>query len=106
MLARAELEARKTALEARKKMSRCQSCDAEIQVASRFCPSCGAAAAVAGPPDMETIAMETAAIETVAMDAAPPSPGAGNGRATAVPAQKQRFAPGALIASRYRIISR
>ena len=50
--------------------------------------------------------METAAIETVAMDAAPPSPGAGNGRATAVPAQKQRFAPGTLIASRYRIISR
>jgi serine/threonine-protein kinase len=72
-------------------MTRCKSCDAEIQSTARFCASCGTAAV--NPEEMETIAM----------GAASPS----NGRpATAVAGEKQRFAPGTLIASRYRVISR
>jgi hypothetical protein len=75
-------------------MTRCKSCDAEIQSAARFCASCGTAAP--SPEEMETIAMGTA----------PPSNGRPVSVSSAVAAEKQRFAPGTLIASRYRVISR
>jgi uncharacterized OB-fold protein len=82
-------------------MTRCKSCDSEIQPTSRFCPSCGTPASVATPEETETIAM----------DAAPASNGRGAAVARAFdksPFDKsgERFAPGTLIASRYRIVSR
>ncbi|HEY6347710.1 MAG TPA: protein kinase [Bryobacteraceae bacterium] len=82
-------------------MTRCKSCDAEIQPVSRFCPSCGTPATVGAPEETETIAM----------DAAPASNGRGAAPARAFEKSLfdksgERFAPGALIASRYRIVSR
>jgi serine/threonine-protein kinase len=75
-------------------MNRCGSCNKELQPSNRFCPSCGAPAAAIDPDSVETVAM---------VPAQTPS----SGRASAAVAfDKQRFAPGTLIASRYRIISR
>ena len=75
-------------------MNRCGSCNKELLTGNRFCPSCGAAATAPSPDSAETVVM--------APVAATPT-----GRArVAVAYEKQRFAPGALIASRYRIVSR
>jgi len=76
-------------------MTRCRACEKELSQTSRFCPSCGAPVAPNDPDELETIAMP----------AVRPSPSSGR-TAAAVAVQQQRFAPGTLIASRYRIISR
>jgi serine/threonine-protein kinase len=82
-------------------MNRCGSCQKEVAPDNRFCPSCGARytptgnGAVSSPEDTETIAI------------APIQPRSSGLRSSAtVAVQQQRFAPGTLIASRYRIISR
>ena len=105
-------------------MPLCVSCKTEIPPASRFCLKCGAKVDQAHPPGrnggmidpsaMETVAMETVAMQAVAMEGigmAKPTPiqrsaptqGPRSG-SSSIPAY--RFEPGALLASRYRIISR
>jgi serine/threonine-protein kinase len=82
-------------------MTRCKSCDAELQPSNHFCPSCGTPAAAVNPEAMETIAMDVQADDKTRSSAP-----LGNGRqATGASLAKQRFTPGTLIASRYRIIS-
>jgi hypothetical protein len=84
-------------------MSRCPSCSAEIPFASKFCLKCGARVAPVDPTMLETQAMETQAMETPATTprhTATSQLHSGSG----IPVY--RFEPGALLASRYRIISR
>ena len=70
-------------------MLRCSACAIDIPEASRFCLKCGQPAGNSDPDSIETIA-------TLATPVAPP-------RATNL---KERFPPGTLLASRYRIVSR
>ena len=70
-------------------MLRCSACAIDIPEASRFCLKCGKPAGNSDPDSIETIA-------TQATPVAPP-------RATNL---KERFPPGTLLASRYRIVSR
>ncbi len=68
--------------------STCSRCSAELPAVSRFCLACGKPVSAA----------DADSSETVAMGLPTPRPVTGGGG--------QRFAPGTLLASRYRIISR
>jgi len=72
-------------------MLRCPSCAAEIPEASRFCLRCGKPSGRIDPDSVETIAEPISTFSRA-------------GTATAT--SKERFPPGTLLASRYRIISR
>ena len=71
-------------------MRRCPECQAHLSDTTRFCPHCGKQTQAANPDE----------VETVAIAVAPPSTGLPHSGVD------QRFPPGMLIASRYRIISR
>ena len=91
-------------------MSRCPICNAELSPTSRFCSSCGAALEVSNPTEMETMAMEANAVEGVAIEvrrsASLRSVTTQLLRSGSPQIPVYRFEPGALLASRYRIISR
>src|SRR5215471_3423352 len=72
-------------------MLRCPSCAAEIPEASRFCLRCGKPSGRIDPDSVETIADPISTFSRA-------------GTATAT--SKERFPPGTLLASRYRIVSR
>ncbi|HXS97950.1 MAG TPA: serine/threonine-protein kinase [Candidatus Limnocylindrales bacterium] len=65
-------------------MAQCSACGATLQPPNRFCPSCGAPA--------QSDAMTTRTVAST--PSATPAPGRGS-----------RFAPGAIVAARYRIVS-
>lgn len=73
-------------------MRLCSSCAAEIPENSRFCFQCGKPAATNGDPD---------SVETIAEPVSQSRP-----THPQVPNVSERFAPGTLLASRYRIIAR
>lgn len=76
-------------------MPRCPSCVTEIPASSRFCPQCGKPSNGLDPEDTATIATLA---PTQAMPTPPATPTPGGGA-------RERFAAGALVASRYRIVS-
>lgn len=78
-------------------MPLCASCVAEIPETSRFCPQCGQPSGLLDPESGVTVA-------TTALTQAMPAPST---RTPALlPDATERFTPGALLASRYRIVSR
>jgi serine/threonine-protein kinase len=82
-------------------MMRCSSCSTELPVNSRFCFTCGANLSPSNTDNEATIAMSD-------MPLTPLTPMSGSRlRSTgASAADTQRFPPGTLIASRYRVIAR
>ncbi len=80
-------------------MARCASCGSEIAAQNRFCPSCGAA-----------VENDSFATQTVAIAATPrrtPSSAARTAMrsSSSRSVHEGRFAPGALLAGRYRIVA-
>ncbi len=71
-------------------MPRCATCATDIPEKSRFCLECGKPANGIDPENVETVATRTSPTPT-------PTPR---------PDDKERFVPGVLLASRYRIVSR
>jgi hypothetical protein len=67
-------------------MPQCAACATEIPEKSRFCLQCGSPAAQIDPDSVETVALAMSQVHASQA--------------------KERFAPGTLLASRYRIISR
>ena len=96
-------------------MSLCRSCSTELPAGSKFCLKCGKARnGATSPVPVDPVGMETMAMETMAMDEPSPS---GMGAPASSPKlvtsglrtsglERNRFEPGSLVASRYRIISR
>ena len=78
-------------------MARCVACDAEVSDGARFCPSCGKPVSASGgaAEDSEARAAEspTVGVDTwMASSSSSPTEG--------------RFAPGTMLADRYRIVGR
>ena len=80
-------------------MERCQQCDAEVSRAARFCSQCGSSlsrsSVNSSATDEPTLASVTSADAPAYSPPHKPRPSRDEGR----------FAPGSLIAERYRIIS-
>src|SRR5258708_18290176 len=87
-------------------MPRCTSCSTDLPANSRFCNSCGASIHFADSGDAETIAMSDVPVTPISSGARTPLSGSGVRGAAAAAMEQQRFPPGTLLASRYRIISR
>src|SRR5258706_718315 len=87
------------------KMPRCASCSTELPANSRFCNSCGASIHFSTSDDAATIAMSDFPATPIS-GARTPSGVSGVRGSTAAAMEQQRFPPGTLIASRYRVISR
>src|SRR5262249_20650319 len=102
-------------------MKHCLTCAADVPSESHFCLKCGSALNGVAAPASGVARDAAAGIETVAMDAAAAAetvamaPEAASSKSTPdlpispmlrSPGERYRFEPGALIASRYRIISR
>ena len=82
-------------------MTRCSACSTELPVNSRFCLTCGANVTASNADEVATIAM------SAGLSDAPLTPMAGSRiRSGSAAAETQRFPPGTLIASRYRVIAR
>jgi predicted Ser/Thr protein kinase len=71
-------------------MPSCAACSTQLTATTRFCPQCGTSANTADPDSVETVAVSFLATNMAGM----PS------RAD------ERFPPGMLLASRYRVVSR
>jgi serine/threonine-protein kinase len=71
-------------------MAHCAACAIEIPDTSRFCLQCGKPAGVPDPDSVETVA----------------EPFARSASRNTTPLSNERFSPGTLLASRYRIVSR
>jgi predicted Ser/Thr protein kinase len=105
-------------------MSRCLACRAEVPIASRFCPACGASvgsndatltlasdsATTVGVPHLEAAADDVATLEFAA--AKSPRPQRPSSSSSSRPPSSAgfslnegRFLPGRLLAGRYRIIA-
>ncbi len=89
---------------------RCSACSTEVPVNSRFCLACGANVNGANTDNDATIAM-TDAVTPISMPSGLPQSGTGISgsryRGTSSSgAETQRFPPGTLIASRYRVVAR
>jgi hypothetical protein len=91
-------------------MIRCSSCSTELPANSRFCSACGTTVAASSADPLATVAMSDAEMP----DSAPSLGASSNGPITPMhatrlrsgAAETQRFPPGTLIASRYRVIAR
>jgi serine/threonine protein kinase len=76
-------------------MPQCPKCESAISANSRFCSSCGHAVEPGA----------ALATQTVAASTPTPASKSGSGISSSQPASDGRFAPGALLAGRYRIIA-
>jgi hypothetical protein len=74
-------------------MARCSSCSSEISQGGRFCPSCGL-----------PVASDALATQTVAASTPRATPSSGPSRISSARAAG-RFAPGQMLAGRYRIVA-
>jgi serine/threonine protein kinase len=89
-------------------MTRCSACSTELPVNSRFCLTCGAKTTPSNADEVATIAMTDAEPR----DSAQSLRSSSNGPVTPMlstrlrSADTQRFPPGTLIASRYRVVAR
>jgi hypothetical protein len=77
-------------------MRTCSACSAQVLNGTRFCPQCGK------PTGADPDSVETVAVGAVPASQMPSHMGTTSGLSRG----DQRFAPGRLLASRYRIISR
>jgi serine/threonine protein kinase len=80
-------------------MERCQQCDAEVGRAARFCLQCGSSLSRSSDSSSAEDAPTAAAVTSTDAPAYPPP------HKPRPPGDEGRFAPGSLIAERYRIIS-
>src|SRR5512141_3114242 len=81
---------------------RCPSCSAELPEASRFCSACGAAA---GPPSQMPTGLATPSVDAAARRRSPSSGSVGR-LASSESLDAGGFAPGTILAERYRIVGR
>src|SRR5258708_21031541 len=87
-------------------MPRCTSCSTDLPANSRFCNSCGASIHFADSGDAETIAMSDVPVTPISSRGRRPLSSSGVGGRGAAGREQQRFPPGTVIVSRYRVISR
>src|ERR1700761_9035995 len=80
-------------------MRRCSSCGAEIPAGARFCPGCAAVAASSDAFLTQTVASSSASA------GASPRPAIVARTSSARTSRDGRFAPGDLLAGRYRIVA-
>jgi Protein kinase domain len=71
-------------------MPSCSACSTPLEAANRFCPQCGVSADALDTDSVETLAVSVSSTRTMSAYAHP----------------RERFPPGMLLASRYRIVSR
>ncbi len=86
-------------------MMRCSSCSTEVPVNSRFCLACGANVNGANTDNDATIAMTDGPVTPISLPQSGISGSRFRGTGASV-SETQRFPPGTLIASRYRVVAR
>src|SRR5271170_2146927 len=90
-------------------MTRCTSCSTELPANSRFCLTCGANLTPSGTHQPKSNPDDVATIAMTDMGASPPIAPTSGSRfrvSGSGSADTQRFPPGTLIASRYRVVAR